>query len=66
MNQIKYEYSGQIIEFGKVIMENWTGSTYADSEKEARRNLSYQFKKKYNKLPNAKIELKGKLVIKEA
>ena len=47
-------------------MENWTGSTHADSEMEARRNLSYQFKKKYNKMPNAKIELKGKLVIKEA
>lgn len=63
---LKYEYSGPVTEFGKLIQERWIGSTYAESEKQARSNLAYQFKKNNNRLPTARIGLPGKLVIKGA
>nr|DAH20435.1 MAG TPA: hypothetical protein [Bacteriophage sp.] len=38
------------------------GSTYAPSERKARSNLAYQFKRDNNRLPNTKISLPGKIV----
>lgn len=43
MNQ--YAYNGPVMEFGRCIADNWAGSTYATSEKKAKSNLAYQFKK---------------------
>lgn len=60
MNQ--YIYDGPVMEFEKCVAHNWNGSTYATSEKKARSNLTYQFKKQNNKLPNTKITLPGKLI----
>ena len=60
MNQ--YKYSGPVMEFEIGVAHNWKGSTYATSERKARSNLSYQFKKQNNKLPNTKITLPGKLI----
>ena len=56
-----YSYDGPVLEFGKVISAHWSASTYARSEKEARRNLVYQFKQKYGKTVTTKIELPGKI-----
>ena len=55
MNQ--YMYDGPVMEF-----DRWQGSTYAASEKKARSNLVYQFKKKTNRIPSTRITLPGKVV----
>lgn len=57
-----YSYSGPVTEFGRCIDNHWSGSTYAPSAKKAKSNLAYQYKKKHNKLPAAKIDLPGEIV----
>lgn len=59
MNQ--YAYDGPVMEFETCVANRWKGSTYAVSEKKARSNLAYQFKKQNNRLANTKITLPGKL-----
>lgn len=59
----QYSYDGPVEEFGKCIAQRWTGTTFATSEKKARSNLAYQFKKAYNKTANTPIRLPGKLTI---
>lgn len=60
MNQ--YTYDGPVMEFERCIANRWISSTYAVSEKKARSNLAYQFKRENNRLPNTKISLPGKLM----
>ena len=50
MNQ--YMYDGPVMEFDTCVANRWQGSTYAASEKKARSNLVYQFKKKTNRIPS--------------
>lgn len=58
-----YVYDGPVLQFNQLIMEHWTGETTAPSEAKAKSNLTYQFKKQYNRLPSAKITLPGKLKV---
>lgn len=57
MNQ--YAYNGPVMEFGRCIADNWVGSTYATSEKKAKSNLAYQFKKNNNRAIGASSKLKS-------
>lgn len=57
----RYIYQGPVKSFDTVIMRDWSGDTWAPSEKKARANLIYQFKKQYNKSPSAKITLCGEV-----
>lgn len=59
MDRHRYEYEGPVEEFGKCICSRWYGTTLATSEKKARSNLAYQFKKEFYKVPGAKITLPG-------
>lgn len=59
----KYSYDGPVMEFERCIADRWTASTYAVSEKKARSNLTFQFKKNNNRVPNTKISLPGKVVL---
>ena len=61
----KYSYSGSVKEFDSIIAERWEGETMAVSEKKARTNLIYQFKKQFNKSPNSKITLPGNITLVE-
>ena len=61
MNQ--YSYDGPVMEFGRCIADRWKASTYAKSEKKARSNLAYQFKKKNNRIAGTQISLPGKIVM---
>lgn len=61
----KYAYNGPVMEFGRCIIDNWKGTTYAVSEKKAISNLEFQFKKQNNKLPSSSVRLTGKLKILE-
>lgn len=56
-----YFYEGPVYEFDTCVARCWKSKTIAPSEAKAISNLTYQFKKKYKKLPNCKIILKGKL-----
>ena len=49
MNQ--YAYDGPVMEFENCVAHRWKSTTYAVSEKKARSNLVYQFKKQHNRLP---------------
>ena len=58
-----YSYNGPVLEFDKVITNNWRAQTNATSEAKARSNLAYQFKKVNGKVPRTKITLPGKIVV---
>lgn len=58
-----YSYNGPVMEFERCITNCWKASTYAVSEKKARSNLTFQYKKTNNRLPNTKVTLPGKLVL---
>lgn len=57
----EYSYEGPVMEFDKIVANNWKSSTVATSEAKARSNLAYQFKKQFGKTPNSKITLPGKI-----
>ena len=57
-----YSYHGPVLEFDRCVVNNWSGTTYAPSEKKARSNLTYRFKKENGKTPSSKITLPGKIV----
>lgn len=68
MNKVRrrYKYKGPVMEFDRLICHNWEGETVATSESEAKKNLAYQFKMKYNRTKTAKISLHGKVTELEA
>ena len=57
-----YVYEGPVLIFGKPVTEKWEGETYAPSEKKARSNLMYQYKKQTNRIVGTKITLPGKIM----
>lgn len=57
----QYIYDGPVMEFERCIASHWKGVTYAETEKKARSNLAYQFKKKNNRVPATRIALPGKV-----
>jgi len=58
-----YYYNGPVMEFDRVVSKNWKATTEADSEKKARSNLSYRYKKENNRTANSKIKLPGEMVV---
>lgn len=58
-----YSYAGPVLEFDKIVTNNWRGQTYAVSEAKARNNLAYQFKREYGKVARSKITLPGKIIV---
>lgn len=58
-----YKYEGPVEEFGKCVTRQWSAQTRAVSEKQARSNLSYQYKKQFNKAANTKVNLPNKIVL---
>lgn len=59
----RYSYSGPVCEFGRVVQDKWEGTTMATSEKKARSNLTYQWKRSNNRVGNSMITLPGKIVV---
>ena len=56
-----YSYNGPVMEFDRVVANNWKASTIAPTEKKARNNLSYRYKRENGKSPAAKVSLPGKI-----
>lgn len=61
----QYFYKGPVMEFERIIANNWEATTYAPSMRKARSNLTYRFKKENNRTRDARIRLPGKLVVVE-
>ena len=59
----RWVYNGPVMEFDTCIANHWTGETFAPSEAKAKSNLTYQFKKKNNRIASSKITLPGDLKI---
>lgn len=53
----KYVYSGAVLSFNNVVATNWTGETWAVSEKQAASNLAYQYKRRVGLLAASKVSL---------
>ena len=58
-----YFYDGPVMEFDRIVANHWTASTRAETEKKARSNLAYQYKKQHGIVPKSKITVPGKLTI---
>lgn len=61
----RYYYDGPVMVFDTCVTDHWKGETMATSEKKAKSNLAYQFKKSTNKMAAAKVTLPGKIMIVE-
>ena len=61
----KYTYDGPVMEFDRLLADHWKGETMAPSEKKARSNLIYQFKKQNSRIVGTKITLSGKIKMEE-
>lgn len=59
----KYSYDGPVMVFDTCVANHWKGQTMAPSEKKARCNLTYQFKKRNNRVAGTKVTLPGKIVM---
>ena len=57
-----YSYEGPVMLFNNCVANRWKAETYATSEKKARNNLIYQYKKATGKTADAKIILPGKII----
>lgn len=58
----KYTYDGPVMEFDTILTRHWAASTYAPSEKKARSNMAFQYKRQYGKTAGSKITLPGKII----
>lgn len=61
MEYHKYIYNGPVMEFDRLVADHWKGETMATSEKKARSNLIYQYKKSNSRIVGTKITLPGKI-----
>lgn len=59
----RYRYCGPVKEFDNVVNNKWEASTEAPSEKKARNNLVYRYKREHGRAVNSKITLPGKLTM---
>ena len=57
MERIKFVYDGPVLEFGRLVDENWHGETMAISEKKATSNLIYQWKMIHDRKAGSKVTL---------
>ena len=59
----RYRYSGPVKEFDNIVNSKWEASTEAPSEKKARSNLVYRYKREHGRSANSKITLPGKIIM---
>ena len=57
----KYSYDGPVMEFDRLIANQWHGETMAKSESKAKNNLIYQFKIQNHRIPGTKISFPGQI-----
>ena len=57
----KYVYDGPVMIFDRLVADHWKGETIAPSEKKARSNLTYQFKRQNNRIAGSRVSLPGQI-----
>lgn len=57
----KFEYTGPVTSYGKLISERWSGETMAKSSIQAKNQLKWKYKKQHGMNPYANIELPAPL-----
>lgn len=60
MGRQKYTYNGAVYCYNDIVSHNWSGQTFAMSEKQAASNLAFQFKKLMGYIPSTPVRLAGK------
>lgn len=65
MEQVRhrYLYDGPVRMFEQCVSERWVGETLAVSERKAKCNLLYRWKKEHGYTADAKITLPGRITI---
>ena len=58
-----YKYEGSVMLFKRVVKDKWIAYTRAPSEKKARSNLMFRFKKENGYMPKATLHLPAKLTL---
>ena len=58
-----YLYEGPVTSFGEVVARKWRASTYAMSDRKAKSNLAYKYRKQRGLLATSKIELPGEIIM---
>ena len=61
----RYSYDGPVMKFNVCVDHHWKGQTEAPTEKKAKSNLTFQYKKQNKMTPNTIVTLPGKLVLVE-
>ncbi len=56
-----YTYCGAVFKYDQLVADSWFGQTQAASEKQARSNLAYQFRKIMGYSPAVPLRLTGRL-----
>lgn len=56
-----YSYCGPVWMFDKLVCPSWSSETLAVSEKQARSNLTHQYKQQHGLSPRSKITLTGEI-----
>lgn len=59
----RYSYDGAVRSFDDILSVKWRGQTFAESEKKARNNLGYQFRKHMGLSQSFPIRLTGKMTV---
>lgn len=59
----KYAYEGAVKVFDDIVTRSWTASTVAESEKKARSNLAYRYKREHGLVPATRVTLTGKITL---
>ena len=59
----KYIYNGPVMEFDRLVQNDWHAETFANSPSKAKSNLAYHFKKATKRPAIAKISLPGTLTM---
>lgn len=63
MDAKKYRYRGPVMGVDRCIQEDWEGETMAVSERKAKSNLSYRWKRQHGYAPTYPISLPQSLTI---
>lgn len=58
----QYQYEGPVMIFETCVRAKWVATTAATSEKKAKSNLTYRYKREHGLLPSASIRLPGKII----
>lgn len=58
-----YSYDGPVMLFNQCVENNWHGETVAKTERKAKSNLTYQWKKRNNRVAGSVVTLPGKVQI---